>query len=766
MKTNFIYALMGAIALTGTMGFTSCADNEDLTNVNPGYNSETGEVPVDFVFNISTGNTTTTRMTSANTQATIAEKFRGIEDVQLMAFKLPDDGKTVAVSSVTTGTGDQAVTTPTVADKYFTLGTIMGAESIDPDNTDQSKPKSRRVIELALPTGTNTLMFWGKAIKTESSNKQGEITWNVNKDISQNEFRLDRIVVNDPVSGTPATHGRTAFEQYENLIASVLSKIVQTSVDYNVTYQGQSKSGTLLWSDYVKEGTTEPGTFHLKINVNDPATTDEEMSTAGEILGKAFVTFNTIYPDELRAGSSAAVTRMIGDLYTAVNKVANCTPTSLSEAVAKEVAKGITANIERAFKNPESACEFKDITSNTDKTSILGLAGLEASAINLVTEDLNNFPLNFNLPAGATILNFNKDGENKYIYHYKDNVPTYAMGGNTPGAAGSFDPMNYMYPPELCYFGNSTIRTTDDTHATTDYPDGPATWVADASWAEGMTGTGSKAWDKDKHVLSSTRSVAMKDNINYGTALLKTTVRYKTNELQDNNHNIQEARSGANELNNKFDVTKAGQFELTGVLIGGQEAVMGWNYVAKSAEPSFAAMVYDKDLPSTAIPAASSATGGDASTPCYTLVWDNWDEKYKGGDQRIVYIALEFKNLTGKDFWGQNNLIRNQGTFYIVGQLNPNKKADNTNYSSRSEGIEWPTNYALPPYNADGSTIKERRVFIQDYMTTANFALDATSLQHALVAVPDLRSAQMSLGLSVDVQWSTGLSFDDIILGQ
>ena len=40
------------------------------------------------------------------------------------------------------------------------------------------------------------------------------------------------------------------------------------------------------------------------------------------------------------------------------------------------------------------------------------------------------------------------------------------------------------------------------------------------------------------------------------------------------------------------------------------------------------------------------------------------------------------------------------------------------------------------------------------------------SLQHALVSVPNLRSGQISLGLSVDITWQTGLTFNDVILGE
>ena len=57
-------------------------------------------------------------------------------------------------------------------------------------------------------------------------------------------------------------------------------------------------------------------------------------------------------------------------------------------------------------------------------------------------------------------------------------------------------------------------------------------------------------------------------------------------------------------------------------------------------------------------------------------------------------------------------------------------------------------------------------MFIQDFMTTANFVLGETSLQHAYATVPDLRSTQISLGLSVDLKWQTGLTFNEVVLGE
>ena len=52
MKKINQFALGFAIALTGAAGFTACSSEENM-DVNPSYNKQTGELNVDFVFNIS-----------------------------------------------------------------------------------------------------------------------------------------------------------------------------------------------------------------------------------------------------------------------------------------------------------------------------------------------------------------------------------------------------------------------------------------------------------------------------------------------------------------------------------------------------------------------------------------------------------------------------------------------------------------------------------------------------------------------------------------
>ena len=136
-------------------------------------------------------------------------------------------------------------------------------------------------------------------------------------------------------------------------------------------------------------------------------------------------------------------------------------------------------------------------------------------------------------------------------------------------------------------------------------------------------------------------------------------------------------------------------------------------------------------------------------------MFDNYNASPTDGKQDKVYVALELINNTGQDFFGEYGLIRNGGTFYLIGELDPTDKEP-----------KWAnSDHPLPPYNADGTTNKVSRVFIQDYMTKANFVIGPTSLQHAYLTVPDLRYSSLTLGLSVDLNWETGIDFGNVILG-
>ena len=83
-KRSIYFMLSGAVALAGIFGISSCSSSDDVAVNNPNYNPETNEVLAEFVFNVSTGNTATTRQSSAATQASISETFRGIDNAVLI----------------------------------------------------------------------------------------------------------------------------------------------------------------------------------------------------------------------------------------------------------------------------------------------------------------------------------------------------------------------------------------------------------------------------------------------------------------------------------------------------------------------------------------------------------------------------------------------------------------------------------------------------------------------------------------------------------
>lgn len=755
MKRTFIYAMMGAIALAGAVSITSCAETEDVAEVNPGYNPETGEVPVNFVLSLSTGNTPTTRMSAANVQATETQAFRGMVDTKLMSFKTDVVADGAHLWNVTAETIEPAVA-GTTADKLYGLGTIITASDIDPDNTDGSKYKSKRILELSLPVNTSCALFWGRAPKTgeDANNAQGKIEFTVDKEIAKSSFKLCPRVPETAETVGGITYNKTAFLQYQNMLATIMNKIVQKSVDVNVTYGGQNYTGTVAWKDYV-EKVTEGG-VKLKKKEKAPFDNATDMMELGQILADAFITLNTIGTDELRAGSGSSILGTLKDLSVVLSKVGSeAVVTNLAESVDKAVGSAILEEISR-FISGSSWNELSTILTNSG----LSTGTTESTQTGYIKESLEKFPANFGMPAGSALLLYDIDNN---TYTFRQVVPTYDMGGTS---TTMFDIYKYMYPAELCYFGNSPIWVTDDTHSKDDYPDGADVWDQEAQWAAGAAGrNNTKAWTVS-HVVSSTRSVAVKNNINYGTAMLKSTVRYGAKTLKDNNSSLHPGETDAT-----IDVTNPNTFKLSGVIIGGQYQEMGWNYVAKEGSV-IDCMIYDNALytsegvksPNLTIPAVGGeATVGDNSAPVYTLVWDNWNANSIHQKQNIVYVALEFLNNSGKNFWGQNGLIRNGETFYITGKLDPDKGLSSTDYS---DGITWPTNYALPPYDTDGSSIQERRVFIQDYMTTAEFVMGEESLKKALVTVPDLRAAQISLGLSVDLKWSTGLTYSNVELGK
>ena len=312
---------------------------------------------------------------------------------------------------------------------------------------------------------------------------------------------------------------------------------------------------------------------------------------------------------------------------------------------------------------------------------------------------LGDFPGKFNLPDGAAALKWIA-GESTFAY-------------SVPGSANfvTGNKINYQkicYPAELSYFVNTkTMVSNQDMSSLNDFP----------SYNDWTKNTGADWTTKNNFsesaVTNSTKTVGLKDPVQYSVAVLQSTVKCDAATLKDNG----QSKGG---LKADQDVPVNSGFPVTGILIGGQPESVDWKY--EPTTETFANTIYDQNMNGTI------TAGTTASTSNYTLVFDN-----KSTDKKPVFVTIELKNNSGMDFYGNDGIILKDAKFYLVGKLDPTK-----------EGLSKPTDVD--------------RVFVQDHITTANFTIK--DLKKAYNCIPDLRTSGINVGLAVDLSWKSGIEFN------
>lgn len=316
----------------------------------------------------------------------------------------------------------------------------------------------------------------------------------------------------------------------------------------------------------------------------------------------------------------------------------------------------------------------------------------------------NTFPADFNLPDGAVGVTYdNTSGKWKY------DTPV-----NMNGASINY--ANITYPASLDYFVSSPAKARDD--ASTGLSDGK--WPANDDWTKDKPSIWT-GWEDE--VKNTTRTIALEKAIQYGVANLELTIKANASTLSDNAQ-----AKGGQVADQNVDVTD--KLIMTGVLIGGQPEKVEWNYEPKTGS-TFDLTIYDKKMNGVTAPAEGIdvPVKPTASTPNYTLVLDN-----NNASTRPIYVAVELVNKTGIDFYGADGMIPDGGKFYLVGKLDPTTAPTSSN-----------------PNSVD-------RVFLKDYTTKANLTI--MDLKNAYNVIPDLRSTAISVGLAVNLEWQTGITFD------
>lgn len=802
MKHNVI--IFGAIAL---LGLAACQkETEKTAPDSPFYNPDTQTVKADFVLTLSTTTGKDTKTTAQYAQ--VNSDFLGMEAVHLLTYALPYAHSTRG--NFIYRPTDFEEYKPISATRDFNLGALFPENAI-------TASKASRSMELSLPLGTNSVLLYGKAKKTLADDIQGKVSLGGDPNdlttvryslcsrlSNQNAFDAGAFVlskilnyllvaglVNEQSFWTTAVGVNDGSYAFWYPLPSPDATLPDSPTDGQVSGLYTYHKGQLAWKQL--------GIMATYADDNKPETVPNNVvqtesgqsfthTALGGTLGRAYLGLTTIKQTEslkeLRAGSSVSVLHTIQDLYSIIDRSADAEPMSWEEEAVKRLAQNIRSRILVFFAQATdgSLDYIRDSDGDVDvegllaKLEVICFPGEWNSKVGILeanldpsffpdTEKKAGFPVNIGLPFGAAILDVTL-GENVETklgidsFKYITDIPAYGFGSTT------FPIANYRFPAELMYFGNSPIRVSNEVKKSSDYPGSVSAWDTESQWATGWTNKGT--------VQSTTRAVAMVNNINYGTALLASTCQYAqgVTALKDNNSVLHEG-----EQDNVIPVTaqSGSGLVVTGIIVAGQADVVGWDYTrypdsgaysgfawnttdkkfdnANFAENPFDKMIYDRVYTPFAVGATNTV---------YTMVWDNYDATKSADAQSDVYVAVELVNSTGEDFWGEMNLVRNGGVFYLLGKLDLATAVTNARTNNSGAFTDLSRDYyCYPPFDpANGNTINAPRVFMQDYMTTANLVFGEDCLKHAYVTVPDLRSSQVSLGVSVDMAWTPGLAFE------
>ena len=367
----------------------------------------------------------------------------------------------------------------------------------------------------------------------------------------------------------------------------------------------------------------------------------------------------------------------------------------------------VSVAIKNAILSWNTTSSDYDFTyAQDDKTNPTGTLTFKPAIGNSAT---TYFPGDVNLPDGAAMLTY--DSSNKTFAQTR-------TGAVNTGKSAKF--ADYVYPASLYYYSNSAIRTSTSKQAEK-YGATNTTTSATYTWNEILANYDGTS------IIPATRSVAILDPIQYAVGRLDMTIKTEANILYDKKGEAYDATAG---------------FEVTGVLIGGQKQVK-YNFTTNTDATEFT--IYDNITKSqkstTSTPSEPLLATTTASATNYTLALETYKDKE-------VYVAVELVNK-GADFQGADGVVPAGCKFYLVAKLTPN---------------------AGTGYNAETMN----QVFRQDYKTVANFTIPeglpntnasfdpdtATGLAKAYNTIPDLRTPQMELGLSVNLKWEQGLTYN------
>ena len=241
----------------------------------------------------------------------------------------------------------------------------------------------------------------------------------------------------------------------------------------------------------------------------------------------------------------------------------------------------------------------------------------------------DSYPNNLDLPDGAAAVLWDMTAEENKGAFVPQTVTTLDASINTIN--------RFAYPPELYYYSNSRIKTSNTEILVNDYG-------KYASWSDALA----NQYPYDDAVVSGdTKAVAIKEPLQYGVAHLSATIASTSSSLADADGNHIEVG--------------ATSFPVTGIIICGQRPV-DFEFKVKTTATGETTgdelFIYDRHLGGSPY----LKFGDSASGPFETLALQNEDGK-------DVTIMLELENQSDKNFKGEDGIVYKGTKFYLTGQV-------------------------------------------------------------------------------------------------
>lgn len=657
--------------------FTGFTSCKSDALVDESYPSEErGVVKTEFTISIPQGSSAITRMSSGIVQSA--------ED--LNSFRGIKDIELYPLSSkISTATGSVfPVPETTIPSKILLVGGSAGKSgpsgtsdyTIDGKSNLFSNSQSHLYQDVDIPLGTKSFMFYGEAAGNNAENVQGAIE--------------------KTVSGTSL--GGITF-------SPVQIYSYDQSDPFNGTYAPQIAA--YLTSIANVSGWKTTNNVALR-------------SLFEQFTGEA--EDGTLVNNGIKAGSWTNVKAAVQQLYENLRK---------NQSGDTEETRTLKDNIITAIKNKSTYGVHDE-----DNDGVLTFGTLMGVIDNTDPDNPveKPYPRDLGLPDGAAYVRW-KPATSPATGEFE------ALANNNNTGTNIASLSSYVYPASLYYRVLSNIKTSSTIKGTSGSQayDDDKDWETILSYYNPSTEETSASYDNES-VSSKTRSIVVKNPIQYAVGRLDATIEAGATSIKDNNDRDNVKRS--------FDVGAASSlFKVTGILIGGQKPV-DYKFQQRSDATTFYT-IYDNSVEGVYLRSTGSGT-------IYTLALETKSATQTAQDDAVVKIAVEFENNSNQTIVGKNRELIHPGCrFYLIGTLDP--YANNLQKYAFNEKIDDPTNNSLKDPTLNNSDVI-KKAFVQDYKTVVTLKIE--NLENAYNTLPDLTLPQLEMGLSVDLQWQTGITLN------